>query len=126
MNDQPTCLTVYFDGSCPLCRREIAMYRRLPQAATIAWVDVSAAQDLGGALSCEAAMARFHVRDAQGRLFSGAAAFSRMWRVFPGWRWLGHVSAWPILSSLFEVAYRLFLPLRPSLQRLARRWDDLA
>ncbi len=30
--------TVYFDGSCPLCRREIALYRRLPQAAQLAWV----------------------------------------------------------------------------------------
>ena len=123
MNDQLSCLTVYFDGSCPLCRREIAMYRRLPEATAIAWVDVSAGQDLGGALSCEAAMARFHVRDAQGRLFSGAAAFSRLWRVFPGWRWLGYVSAWPPMSWLFELAYRLFLPLRPSLQKWVRQWS---
>lgn len=123
MNDQSSRLTVYFDGSCPLCRREIAMYRRLPEATAIAWVDVSAGQDLGGALTCEAAMARFHVRDRQGRLFSGAAAFSRMWRVFPGWRWLGYVSAWPPMSWLFELAYRLFLPLRPSLQKWARQWS---
>lgn len=126
MNGATTRLTVYFDGSCPLCRREIAIYRRLPEALAIAWIDVSAAQDLGGALSCEAAMARFHVRDSQGRLFSGAAAFSRMWRMFPGWRWLGWLSAWPPLSWLFELAYRLFLPLRPSLQRLLRRWSGEA
>lgn len=118
------CLTVYFDGSCPLCQREIALYRRLPQAVLIDWIDVSAGADLGGVLSCEAAMARFHVRDSQGRLFSGAAAFSRLWRVFPGWRWLGWLSAWPPLSWVFEGAYRLFLPLRPSLQKWVRRWSD--
>ncbi len=67
-------LTVYFDGSCPLCRREIAVYRRLPQAASIRWVDVSAGAELGSQLSCAQAMARFHVRDSQGRLYSGAAA----------------------------------------------------
>ena len=116
-------LTVYFDGSCPLCRREIALYRRLPQAAQLAWVDVSAGQALGEDLSCAAAMARFHVRDTQGRLFSGAAAFSLMWRQFPGWRWLGYLSAWPPLSWVFELAYRAFLPVRPRLQRIVRRLD---
>lgn len=119
-----TCrFTVYFDGSCPLCRREIALYRRLPQAESMAWVDVSEGANLGSELSCQAAMARFHVRDAQGRLFSGAAAFSQMWRLFPGWRWLGYLSALPPLSWLFELAYRLFLPLRPALQRQVRRWS---
>jgi predicted DCC family thiol-disulfide oxidoreductase YuxK len=117
-------LTVYFDGSCPLCRREIALYRRLPQAASLDWVDVSEGQSLGEGLSCTAAMARFHVRDAQGRLFSGAAAFSRMWQVFPGWRWLGWCTAWPPMSWVAEWAYRAFLPLRPRLQRIARRWEQ--
>ncbi len=125
-DDQPAGLTVYFDGSCPLCRREIGLYRSLPATQTIDWVDLSAGQDLGGVLSCEAAMARFHVRDNQGHLFSGAAAFSRLWRVFPGWRWLGWLSAWPPLSWLFEMAYRLFLPLRPTLQRMVRGLDGPA
>lgn len=118
-------LTVYFDGSCPMCRREIAIYRRLPQAMAIEWVDVSQCVALGASLSCAQAMARFHVRDAQGRLHSGAAAFSCMWRMFPGWRWLGCLSAWPPLSWGFEVAYRLFLPLRPHLQTwVRRRWSE--
>jgi predicted DCC family thiol-disulfide oxidoreductase YuxK len=116
-------LTVFFDGSCPMCRAEIGIYRRLPQAAQIDWVDVSAGQDLG-VLSCEEAMARFHVRDSQGRLFSGAAAFSQMWRVFPGWRWLGFLSAWPPMSWLSEGVYRFFLICRPALQKWVRRWSD--
>ena len=116
-------LTVYFDGSCPLCRAEIAIYRRLPESQAMDWVDVSAGQDLGG-LTCQQAMARFHVRDSQGRMFSGAAAFSQMWRLFPGWRWLGWLSAWPPLSWCFEIGYRLFLKVRPQMQKWVRRWSQ--
>ena len=116
-------LNVYFDGSCPLCKREIALCRRLPEAVNLAWVDVSLDQALGPALTCQAAMARFHVRHSDGRLVSGAAAFSDLWRCFSGWRWLGVVSARPPLAGLFEVAYQLFLPVRPLLQRSLRRWD---
>ncbi len=118
-------LTIYYDGSCPLCRREIALYRRLPAAGRLLWVDVSAGQALGEGLSCEAAMRRFHVRDAQGQLLGGGAAFARLWRALPGWRVLGWCFAWPPMSWLLELAYRVFLPLRPALQRLARRhWPE--
>jgi len=115
-------LTIYFDGSCPLCRREIGFYRRLRGAERLQWLDVSAGAPLGQDLSCEAAMRRFHVRDAQGRLFSGGAAFARLWRALPGWRVAGWLLAWPPMSWALELAYRAFLPLRPRLQRLVRRW----
>lgn len=82
-------LTIYYDGSCPLCRREIAFYRRLPGAERLDWMDVSAGAPLGEGLSCDAAMRRFHVREAGGRLLSGGAAFARLWRALPGWRTLG-------------------------------------
>jgi predicted DCC family thiol-disulfide oxidoreductase YuxK len=115
-------LTIYFDGSCPLCRREIALYQGLSAREALQWVDVSAGQPLGEGLSCEAAMRRFHVREADGRLLSGGAAFARLWRALPGWRVLGWSFAWPPLSWLLELAYRIFLPLRLRLQRLAKRW----
>jgi predicted DCC family thiol-disulfide oxidoreductase YuxK len=115
-------LTIYFDGSCPLCCREIAFYRRLRGAERLQWLDVSAGAPLGQDLSCEAAMRRFHVSDAQGRLLSGGAAFARLWRALPGWCVLGWLCACPPLSWLLEWAYRAFLPLRPRLQRLVRRW----
>ena len=35
--------TVYFDGSCPLCRAEIGYYRRKDQAGALCFVDVSEA-----------------------------------------------------------------------------------
>ena len=119
-SDRPD-LTVYFDGSCPLCRREIALYRQLSSRQSVAWVDVSQHVDCGDGLSCATAMRRFHVRDEQGRLLSGAAAFSRLWRCYAGWRVLGWATAVPPLSWLAELAYRLFLPARPRLQAWVQR-----
>lgn len=115
-------LTIYYDGSCPLCTREIAYYRRSPAASALDWVDVSRAVELGPGLDCQSAMRRFHVRDAQGRLHHGAAGFARLWRELPGWRWLGLLCAHPPLSWLAEGSYRLFLPMRPALQRALQRW----
>ena len=115
-------LTIYYDGSCPLCRREIALYLRLPAARRLHWQDVSKGEGLGEGLSCEMAMRRFHVRDNHGRLFSGGAAFARLWRALPGWRVAGWLFALPPLSWLLEGTYRVFLRGRPSLQRLLRRW----
>jgi hypothetical protein len=39
---EPGKLTVYYDGACPLCRREIDFYRRRGRAAPIEWVDAAA------------------------------------------------------------------------------------
>lgn len=112
-------LTVYFDGSCPLCRQEIALYQGLKSTTPVAWVDVSSGVPLGGGLDCAQAMRRFHVRDTQGELHSGAAAFSRLWLVMPGWHWLGRMTALPPVNWLAEGAYRGFLQVRPRLQQWA-------
>jgi predicted DCC family thiol-disulfide oxidoreductase YuxK len=109
-------LTVYYDGACPLCRAEIDYYRARLGADRIAFVDVSSA-DPGDGLSCAVALARFHVREADGRLLSGAAAFARLWRALPGWRWLGRLVGTRAVLPVAELAYRGFLPLRPRLSR---------
>ena len=68
--------TVYFDGSCALCRTEIGYYRRQDQADAFCFVDVSAAGAITPTgVSQQRAMERFHVRAGDGRVLSGAAAF---------------------------------------------------
>ena len=114
-----SCATVYFDGACPLCSREIATYRRMDGADRLRWVDITEvpAQELGGDLTREQALARFHVRDEQGRLVSGAAGFVMIWGRLPGLRWLAWLAARPPLRWLLEPAYRVFLRFRPWLTR---------
>lgn len=113
-------LSVYYDGACPLCRAEIAHYRRCRGAEALSFVDVSTTAP-GEGLSCRQALARFHVREAGGQLLSGAAAFARLWRALPGWRWLGRLVAMPLVLPVAEAAYRAFLPVCPRLARLVLR-----
>ncbi len=113
-------LTVMFDGACPLCRREVGLYQSLTPLETVAWLDVSEASASLAPNDRARYMARFHVRQKDGRLLSGAAAFVALWRVMPGWRWLGKVAGLPGVTPTLEVLYRGFLHLRPYLQRLAR------
>ncbi len=117
-----TRLTVYFDGQCPLCRREIAAIRRLDRARKIAFVDVAAEGPDSCPLDRETLLARFHAVE-DGKLYSGAAAFAAMWRAVPLLRPLGLLARSPIILALLEQSYRLFLRVRPALQRAVVRWD---
>ena len=120
-------LTVLFDGACPLCRREIAVYQGLAASQPLVFVDVcSAAADLPPGTDRAALLARFHVRRADGSLVSGARGFAALWAVLPGWRWLARIAALPGVTPLLELAYRAFLRLRPALQRVAAAFEPPA
>jgi predicted DCC family thiol-disulfide oxidoreductase YuxK len=123
--DPPVCgLTVLYDGACPLCRREIAVYRDLPSDQPLHFADVSkASQALPPGTTQAQLMARFHVLSAQGQLLSGAQAFLALWAQLPGWRWLARLGRLPGMEWLMERAYRGFLRWRPLLQRWAQRWE---
>jgi predicted DCC family thiol-disulfide oxidoreductase YuxK len=107
MTDRPT---VYYDGACPICSREIAHYRTRQGADAVAWVDVAtcAPAALGQDLARERALDRMHVRLGDGRLVSGAAAFAALWRTLPGFRWLGRLVGAPGVRHVAEGAYRAF------------------
>ncbi len=114
-----TAVTVWHDGTCPLCQREIALMRRLDRRGAIAFVDAG-----DPASTCPidraAMLARFHARE-DGRLLSGAAAFAAMWRAIPLLRPLGIAARNPVVLAGLERLYRLFLRIRPTLQAAMRQ-----
>jgi predicted DCC family thiol-disulfide oxidoreductase YuxK len=113
-------VAVYYDGSCPLCSKEMSLYKRSTGSNEITWCDVSS-DKLPPGLSREQAMSRFHVRTGSGDIVSGAPAFIVLWLSLPRWRWLGKIASVPPLPWVLEKAYRLFLPIRPVLQWFARK-----
>ena len=118
-------LTVLYDGACPLCRREIGLYRGLQPNTPVCFADVSgAALPLPPGTTREQLLARFHVRGRDGELLSGAEAFLALWTVLPGWRWLALAGRLPGAVWTMERTYRLFLRWRPTLQRWAFRLDQ--
>lgn len=119
---KPHDLTVYYDGACPLCTAEIGHYETREGADRVCFVNIAETHaDAGDNLDRDAALKRFHVRKADGTLLSGAAAFIEIWRTLPGWRWLARLARLPGVPWLLEVAYRLFLPIRPGLSWIAAR-----
>ena len=117
-------LTVFYDGACPLCRREIGLYRGLRPKLPVCFADVAdAAARLPPGITREQLLARFHVRTGEGELLGGARAFLALWAVLPGWRWLARVGRLPGAAWVMERAYRFFLRRRPALQRWASRLD---
>lgn len=120
--DSDAALIVYFDGSCALCSVEIGHYARQRGAQRLCFVDASApGAQTGDDLSRDAAMRRFHVRRADGQLLSGARAFVTIWETLPAWRPLARLARVSGVIVLLEGAYRLFLPVRPLLSRIAAR-----
>lgn len=111
-----TKLIVWHDGGCPLCRREIALMKRLDRRGSIAFIDVTKAPMAACPIDRNQMLARFHATE-DGELLSGAAAFAAMWRAIPLLRPLGIAARLPWLLSQLELLYLLFLRLRPRLQR---------
>ena len=120
-------LTVLYDGACPLCRREIGIYRGLRPLRSdspVCFADVNdTALELPPGTTREQLLARFHVRGHDGQLLSGAQAFLALWAALPGWRWLALAGRLPGAAWVMERSYRLFLRWRPTLQRWASRFE---
>jgi predicted DCC family thiol-disulfide oxidoreductase YuxK len=105
---------VFYDGACPLCRREIAHYRRVDHAGRLRWVDAAGeVHTLAGfGLSLEDAMAELHVLDAAGAWQRGVDAFVVIWEHLPRYRWLARLVSALGLRGPLGFAYQRFAAWR--------------
>jgi len=111
-------VTVWHDGGCPLCAREIALMRRLDRLGRVTFIDARQATQCPADRT--AMLLRLHAREDGGDMLQGAAAFAAMWRAIPVLRPLGLLARNVSVLWLLERCYRGFLRMRPALQRRMR------
>lgn len=102
---------VYYDGGCPVCRREIGWYRSWRGADGIDWVDLTVDQSVAESDRC-ALMKRFTVERSDGVRADGAAGFVALWRALPATRFAGRLLDNAVTVWILERAYLGFLATR--------------
>ena len=109
----PWPLQVFYDGQCPLCKREVGHYRKRDRYGRIEWVDIAREGFEAGAYGLEAGRVQqvMHVRTAEGQVFTEVGAFVKIWEALPAGvmttplRWLMKL---PGMMWLAGFAYRAF------------------
>jgi predicted DCC family thiol-disulfide oxidoreductase YuxK len=115
-------LRVYFDGLCPLCAREIAVYQRRSNDGRIAFIDITEANFSAEAegLDAKEVNRRFHAKDGSGTIFTGPLAFVEIWKRIPAFGFAVRLAGLPGAGLAMQFGYWGFMNLRPFLPRLKR------
>ncbi|HEY0708390.1 MAG TPA: DUF393 domain-containing protein [Polyangia bacterium] len=118
----PFDVEVFYDGDCPLCRREVGWLRRWDRRGRIRFSDIAAPtfDPAVTGLPIETLMARIHARTNEGRMVEGVEVFRRLYGAV-GFGPLVALTRLPGISHLLDVAYRWFARNR---LRLTGRCDD--
>jgi predicted DCC family thiol-disulfide oxidoreductase YuxK len=115
-------LTLFYDGLCPLCAREIAHYRRHLPEGSARFLDITDpdfdARAYG--LDPQAVHRRMHVQVGE-EVRTGVEAFVAIWEAIPRYRWAARLARLPGVHGLLRLGYAGFARVRPLLPRLRRR-----
>ncbi len=102
-------IEVFFDGACPLCKREVSLLQRMDKHRRIRFTDIAAKDFDATALQIDwqTLMERIHGRLPDGSFVQGVEVFRRMYAAV-GFAPLVALTRIPGISHLLEIGYRLF------------------
>jgi predicted DCC family thiol-disulfide oxidoreductase YuxK len=111
-------ITLYFDGLCPLCSREIAYYRSRANGAPVTFVDITDPGFNAASHGIDLSRAHkvLHVKRGE-RILTGVDAAIAIWDAIPGYAWLARLARLPVLYGIMTLGYHVFALLRPYLPR---------
>ena len=110
-SQQTAPLSVWYDGDCPVCRQEVALYSRIDRQGRIDWIDIVALTDgqLPEGKSRADLLGKFHARQDKGPWQIGVDAFAAIWARLPGLRWGAFLFRTPLIRQAAQLAYLGFL-----------------
>ena len=98
--------TVIYNGSCPICSREIHMYRDRVAASggALGFADLNEVDLAAYGLTPDMAARRLYVMRG-GELISGVDAFLHLWRETPGFGGLARLIGLPGIRQVADAVY---------------------
>lgn len=104
-------ITVYFDGNCGLCNKEINFYRKITKSnpSLFNWANLHEPEILRGeSFTKTEAMEILHVKGSDNQIYKGVYAFIVIWKNIKYMKWLGYLSSIPPITFILKFLYRLF------------------
>lgn len=95
--------TLFYDGLCPLCTREIASLRKLNRGS-LNFQDIHQVVDISDIPSTQRLLKALHLKTTEGEWLVGVDATARAWSHTP-WGWLFKPLRWPLIKPLVDRIY---------------------
>ena len=119
-------LTIFFDGGCPLCKREVDFLQSKNQKGALSFIDINTSDfssDLKYGITYKQAMDRIHAMKSDGSVIKDIKVFQEAYSLI-GLGWIYAPTKLPILDKFIEfiyglwAKYRLKITIRPSIEKL--------
>ncbi len=113
MQSKSKIIEVFFDGDCPLCRREINFLRRRDRQSRIKFTDLQKLNFKSPEVGKTHAelMDKMHGRLPDGTWITGVEVFRRMYDAI-GWTSVVAVTRWPMIRPILDWMYVQFAARR--------------
>lgn len=107
-------ISVFFDGKCNLCSKEINYYQRIAPKNTFNWVDITKTPGELDKFEIKLSdgLRLMHVADSNGNISTGVDAFIIMWKQIKYWKFLGLFVSLPIVKQIANLLYQYFADWR--------------
>lgn len=118
-------LTIFFDGNCPLCEREITALRNRDHKNRLQFENIHAIDFTYRYpyIDISKADRMLHGQLADGAMIYGLDVTAKAWALVDAYRWI-QILRWPVIRWFSDIGYRLFARLRHPLGRLLGRCDN--
>lgn len=100
-------ITVFFDGACPICVREVKRWRNAPFSCPVEWFDITGQEEALQARGIDPrrAMLQLHIQTESGQTFVSIDSYALLLKQLPRWRWLGVLMSLPVVRPLLGWFY---------------------
>ena len=107
-------ITVFYDGACPLCTKEVAKWRKAPFTCPVEWFDINGQEDalIRQGIDPHAALVELHTKTKDGVIRTSIDSYVLLLSQLPRWRWVGSLMNLPIIKPTLKWIYDVLTKVR--------------